>query len=127
MNKTDPIFTARRIVTLPFPPSVNHYYRSYGRGTVVISKAGKAYRDEVWLSVKRKRFGMPLVGPITLDVTLFRPDNRTRDIDNGLKAMLDALERSEVYHSDSQILELFVRLLPHSSIHPKGAAIVEVW
>ncbi len=35
-----------RAITLPYPPSVNHYWRHY-RGRTVISREGRAFRENV--------------------------------------------------------------------------------
>jgi len=41
-------------------------------------------------------------------VALFPPDKRKRDVDNVLKALLDACEHAGCYESDSQIDELHI-------------------
>lgn len=50
----------------------------------------------------------PLEGRLAVHVALFPPDRRVRDIDNILKALLDACEHAGCYASDSQIDELHV-------------------
>jgi len=40
------------------------------------------------------------------------PDKRRRDLDNMLKAVLDALEHAKVYENDSQIDDLRITRLP---------------
>lgn len=49
-----------------------------------------------------------LEGRLAVHVALFPPDRRQRDIDNILKALLDACEHAGCYESDSQIDELHV-------------------
>jgi Holliday junction resolvase RusA-like endonuclease len=41
-------------VELPFPPSVNHYWRMW-RGRMVISTEGRAYRERIGLMLRAGR------------------------------------------------------------------------
>ena len=89
---------------LPFPPSVNHYWRHVGNRTL-ISRTGRAYRQQVLHDVQQ--LGLRVItGPIKLEVIATRPDRRRRDLDNLLKSLLDALDHAEVYEDDSQIQDL---------------------
>ena len=45
---------------------------------------------------------------VKVSLYLIMPDNRKRDIDNVLKAVLDAIGHAEIYHDDSQVDELHV-------------------
>lgn len=91
---------------LPYPPSVNHYWRHVGARTL-ISRGGRAFRRTVCsiLTVCRVR---PVAGPLVVDVTVFPPDKRRRDIDNVQKALLDALQHGGAYRDDSQIVRLTI-------------------
>jgi len=89
---------------LPFPPSVNHYWRHVGHRTL-ISRTGRAYRQQVLHDVEQ--LGLrAITGPIKLEVIATRPDRRRRDLDNLLKSLLDALDHADVYEDDSQIQDL---------------------
>ena len=100
---------------LPYPPSVNHYWRNY-RGRMVISREGRAYRKDV-CALLAPAPGMggngprkpPSGGRIALCMDAFPPDRRRRDLDNIQKPLLDALENAEVYLDDSQIDLLVTR------------------
>ncbi len=48
----------------------------------------------------------PLVGRLAVEVEVFPPDNRRRDVDNVIKALLDALQHGGAYLDDSQIVRL---------------------
>jgi len=93
-------------IELPFPPSVNHYYRRVGPRTL-ISREGRAFRERV-CSVLAARGTRPLRGPLALEVEIYPPDRRRRDIDNVQKALLDALEHGGAYRNDSQIVRLAI-------------------
>lgn len=102
------------ILNLPYPPSVNHYWRHY-RGRTLISREGRTYRKDVCAllapagasgSGPRKP---PSDGRIALFMDAFPPDRRRRDLDNLQKSVLDALEHAGVYKDDSQIDLLLTR------------------
>ena len=91
-------------IELPFPPSVNHYYRRVGPRTLV-SREGRAFRKRVCAILAR--LGVkPLDGPLAITIDVHPPDRRRRDIDNVQKSLLDALEHGGAYHDDSQIVRL---------------------
>lgn len=91
---------------LPYPPSVNHYWRRVGARTL-ISRGGRAFRQTV-CSILAARGVRPLDGPLAVDVTIHPPDKRRRDIDNVQKALLDALQHGGAYGDDSQIVRLTI-------------------
>jgi len=91
---------------LPYPPSVNHYWRRVGARTL-ISRAGRAFRERVCSLLAARRIE-PLDGPLAVQIDVFPPDHRRRDIDNLQKALLDALQHGGAYHDDSQIVSLTI-------------------
>ena len=91
---------------LPYPPSVNHYWRRVGARTL-ISRGGRAFRAAV-CSLLASRGIHPLNGPLVVDVVVHPPDRRRRDIDNVQKALLDALQHGGAYCDDSQIVRLSI-------------------
>lgn len=93
-------------VELPYPPSVNHYWRRVGSRTL-ISRGGRAFREAV-CSILAAQGARPLEGPLFVDVTIRPPDRRRRDIDNVAKALLDALAHGGAYDDDAQIVRLAI-------------------
>lgn len=86
---------------LPFPPSVNCYWRRHGN-VIHISPRGKRFREEV-ISLLGK---VPYTSSkLRVEVGYWRPDNRVRDLDNYQKALYDALKHGRVYHDDCQIVD----------------------
>lgn len=91
---------------LPWPPSMNHYYRRVGNRTL-ISKPGRQYRKTV-VGQLRQHFPQPLTGRLRVTIYAHPPDRRRRDLDNVQKAMLDALQHAGVYRDDCQIDSLTI-------------------
>ncbi len=84
---------------LPYPPSVNTYWRRVGDRTL-ISRKGRQYRTAVVAEIWRQHAKQ---GHLTMCILAHPPDKRERDLDNILKALLDALEHGGAYENDSQI------------------------
>jgi len=89
-------------LTLPWPPTVNTYYRSTG-GTVLISEKGRLYRKAVADQVLIQRGAKLFSGRLDVVIHAFPPDKRKRDLDNILKALFDSLTKAGVWLDDSQI------------------------
>lgn len=99
-------------ITLPWPPSMNHYWRTW-QGRMLISREGRAYREEVCALLAGGGFGKPPPGArIALCMDAFPPDRRRRDLDNLQKGVLDSLEHAGLYADDSQIDLLATRRCP---------------
>ena len=109
---------------LPYPPSINSYWRHVG-SRVLISKPGRQYRQDVTELCRDRRLEM-LLGQLIVDITLYPPDRRRRDVDNSLKALLDALQHGGVYADDSQVVQLSVSKLEYDRITPAGCADVRI-
>ena len=95
-------------LTLPYPPSINHYWRRVGPRTL-ISREGRAFRRNVCALLGGGGRRPPLGGRIALAMDAFPPDHRRRDLDNIAKPVLDALEHAGIYLDDSQIDLLLTR------------------
>jgi len=90
---------------LPWPPTVNTYWRSLRSGPlagrVVLSKDARAYRARVGVEVLRQRVERRLVaGRLSISVMACPPDRRIRDLDNLWKSFLDALVHAGVIRDD---------------------------
>jgi crossover junction endodeoxyribonuclease RusA len=90
-------------LTLPYPPTVNTYYRKWNN-RMVISPSGKNFRNMVWMIAKRdypkhKTF----TEPVSIKILVHPPDKRKRDLDNILKGLLDSLAKAGIFADDSQV------------------------
>lgn len=91
-------------LTLPYPPSINAYWKPW-RNRLVKTSEAKAYTQKVGgvcLVNKVRKYK----GELQLSVDLYRP-RKIGDIDGPLKCLLDSLQ-GFLYKNDSQIAVLFV-------------------
>lgn len=95
---------------LPYPPSINHYWRRVGARTI-LSRKGREYRARV-LAQLGMATEPALRGPLAVEIKVSAPDRRRRDLDNVLKALLDAMQHANVYVDDSQVVWLLVEKHP---------------
>jgi|TARA_R110000824_G_C15132322_1_gene669142 crossover junction endodeoxyribonuclease RusA len=89
-------------LTLPYPPSVNTYWRANGKRRF-ISKAGILFTQEVILIVKQSKAKSFEERRLAISVVIHPRSKRKFDLDNTLKAILDALMKAGMYNDDSQI------------------------
>lgn len=91
-----------------FPPTVNSYYVKTRNG-IFIGKKGKKFREQVALDIKEQLGGInTLADSLAVTVILAPPDNRTRDLDNYMKSLLDAITHSGLWEDDSLIDQLAI-------------------
>lgn len=69
-----------------------------------MSREGREYRAAVAAHVRSGS----LRGRLAVEILALPPDRRRRDLDNALKAALDALTHAGVWEDDSQIDELTI-------------------
>ena len=93
---------------LPWPPTVNSYYVKTRNG-IFISKSGRKYRDALAESVNEQLGAFcALTSSLLVEVELYPPDRRKRDLDNYMKALLDACTKAGFWEDDSLIDQLFI-------------------
>lgn len=89
------------ILTLPYPPSSNRYWRNV-KGRVVVSREAREYKKTVAkLALVQRGSEKAIAGRCMVVAHFYRPARRG-DLDNLLKVVLDAL-RGIAYGDDSQI------------------------
>jgi len=95
-------------ITLPWPPTVNSYYRTY-KDRTILSAAGRQYKIDAGLAIAMSIKTPPMyTGRLEVELHIAPPDRRRRDIDNYAKATLDALQAGGIFKDDSQIDRLFI-------------------
>jgi len=107
---------------LPWPPSVNHYYRHVGH-RVLISRDGRRYRENVAGKLAAENVAK-FTDPVALHIELYPPDNRRRDVDNSLKCLLDTFTHGGLYADDSLIHKLTV--IKREPMPPDGMAYIRI-
>jgi len=94
-------------MSLPYPNgvSVNHCY-SRGQKGVYLTPMVRSYRKSIWAGcVGKQKFGKEL---LDVEIEMFPPDERRRDVDNVLKVTLDSLAHAGVFTDDCQIVRLMI-------------------
>ena len=99
------------MIVLPWPPTINTYWRHVG-AKVLISEKGRAYRQAVCWQAQHENWHVWGDKRLAVTIDAYMPDKRRRDLDNVLKAALDALTHAGVWCDDSQIDSLTIRRAP---------------
>jgi len=105
------------MIVLPFPPSANRYWRHPTTGKLagrhLLSADGRVFREAVLRNAQAERW--PSFNPdqrLAVRILAYMPDKRRRDLDNVLKAALDALTHAGVWADDSQVDSLLIERAP---------------
>ncbi len=95
-------------ITLPWPPTVNHYY-TIARGRKILSKRGRDYKRQCGIEMLVQKIHRSNPGPYSIFIRAFPPDKRRRDLDNILKPLLDSLTEYGAIGDDSMIDDLRIQ------------------
>ena len=94
---------------LPYPPSVNGYWRNF-QGRQIISKRGRDYRiDSINALIRLGLSHERISGRLSVSVVIHPPTLRKYDIDNWCKAPFDALTHAEFWEDDEQVDSLSIK------------------
>lgn len=94
---------------LPYPPTSNHLYATV-RGRRVLSRKAKDYVSRVALAVYRAGSpSMPAGARLAVELDVYPPDRRKRDIANTEKIVTDALVKCGILWDDSLIDRWVIR------------------
>ncbi len=118
-------------LTLPYPPTVNHYWKSSvkrvtgnkSRVITRVSDEGKAFAEQVFWLVREQKAYKKLKADLKLVIHVYVPDRRRRDIDNLSKSLFDAMQKAGVYEDDTQIKDF--RMI-HSGIVKGGKVLLSI-
>ena len=92
---------------IPYPPSVNNYWGFKGHRRFLTPKANE-FKAQVAQIVSLNNISLDK-SRLEIEITLYPPDKRIRDIDNSIKSCLDALVQAGAFEDDSQIDVLIVQ------------------
>ena len=94
--------------TLGYPPTGNTSVR-HAQGAHWLSPKAKAYFALMRFELMRQGATQRLRGRLKVEVDVYPPDRRKRDLDNAWKTAGDACTRAGVWEDDSQIDWLVLR------------------
>ncbi|MDF3665279.1 RusA family crossover junction endodeoxyribonuclease, partial [Enterobacter hormaechei] len=80
----------------------------------LISEKGRAYQSAACAAIieQLRCLPKPSSSPAAVEILLFPPDARRRDIDNYNKALFDALTHAGIWEDDSQVQRMLVEWGP---------------
>lgn len=96
------------VLHLPWPPSVNNYYKTGRQGQRYLALSVREYRAAVLESVSQQAPGLCLDEQLFMEVYLFAPTKRMYDIDNMMKGLLDALTEAGLWTDDKLVDQLHI-------------------
>jgi len=100
------------MIRLPWPPSVNTYWRN-ANGRTYVSRRGKEFRAEATEAIHRQLGKPPTLDErLSVHIELSPPCRRKRDIDNHAKGVPDALTQAGLIADDELVDLLVISRLP---------------
>lgn len=123
-------------VTLPYPPTVNHYWGRKHRMSrdrsgklkvfcqTFIKQKGKLFHKLSGWQFKANGIRETLTSNLSVTIDVYPPDRRIRDIDNLFKAIADTLEKNNVIKNDNQIQSITIS--KRDVEKPHGKVVVKI-
>ncbi len=96
------------VLFLPWPPTVNSYYKVTRNGQRYLDKKVRWFRAQVLEAISEQCPGLTLDESLFMEVYLFPPDKRKRDLDNYMKGLLDAITEAELWTDDVLVDQLHI-------------------
>ena len=94
------------VLHLPWPPTINSYYKMTRNMQRYLDPKVREFRQAVLECIREQAPGLSLDEPLFMEVYMFPPDKRKRDLDNYMKGLLDALTEAELWTDDSLVDQL---------------------
>lgn len=96
-------------LTLPYPPSCNHAWRRGANRKMYLDPKVERFRAKVCVAVSTMRkMGVipssPFQGKVAVMMEFNKADKRSRDLDNPVKQLWDALTFARVWEDDAQVV-----------------------
>jgi crossover junction endodeoxyribonuclease RusA len=108
------------LLTLPLPPTVNHYWGRSGHRSF-LSKAAIEYRNHVIAYVKERNLQSFGDKRLLIHLLLSFKTKARNDLDNRAKGLLDSLMHAGLFDDDSQVDYLEIQ---RGSIDKAGKCVV---
>ena len=105
-------------LVLPFPPSVNTYWRAPNSGPLkgrhLISAKGRAYQSAACAAIieQLRRLPKPTPAAAAVQILLYPPDALRRHIQNYNNALIDPLTHAVIWEDDCQVRRMLVEWGP---------------
>lgn len=114
----------RQTFYLPIPPSVNNLFFNAKKGGRIPSSKYTAWKAEAGWHLNFQRAKM-MVGEVLVYISIRRP-NKTSDLDNRTKALLDILVTQGVIRDDRAVVHLITKWVskPHLDFAGKPADVL---
>jgi crossover junction endodeoxyribonuclease RusA len=77
-------------------------------GQRYLDRSVREFRSKVAESINEQAPGLKLDYPLFMEVYLFMPDKRKRDVDNYMKGLLDSLTEAGLWEDDSLVDQLHI-------------------
>ena len=90
-------------IVLPYPTVTGNHMWKHAKGKHYLVKEAKDYFADVMMAVQMQGAHLNTDQALRLQVLLYPPDNRRRDMDNAWKVIGDAMTKAGVWQDDSQI------------------------
>ncbi len=107
----------------PIPSEREHLLARPNKGPLagrhLISAVGRKYQSAACVAIieQLRRLPKPSTELAAVEIILYPPDKRIRDLDNYNKALFDALTHAGVWEDDSRVKRMLVEWGP---VFPKG-------
>lgn len=100
-------------IKLPMPPSTNNLWRNVvtkGRRSTLLSRAARTFYNKAQVAIAEQGMrGRRIEGRVAVNLIVYPRNSAKFDIDNRIKAPLDALTKSGVWLDDSQVDDIRIR------------------
>jgi len=104
------------------PPSVNHCYENRWQGGKKLTREAEAWMKLMFydlIMTSGSGISFPITEKVFLEVAVWMPDRRVRDMDNFGKVLFDGLQRKGILENDGQIRDLRIYDAGIDREHPR--------
>lgn len=99
------------MLSIPYPPSGNHMWK-HAKGKHYLTDQARRYYEQVAWIIKSSGLAMGLEDRLLVEVDIYPPDKRKRDLSNVIKVVEDACTKAGLWQDDSQIDRLVLQRMP---------------